>query len=73
MTCLNHNWAGLCNNVTDADAIAYISNAAIRPVLRYGINCIHVSKTSKTCFSRMETLQAKQEFAYTNGREVLLS
>ncbi len=49
--------AGLCNNVTDADAIAYILwNTAIRPVLTYGINCIHVSKT---CLSRMETLQAK--------------
>ena len=31
--------AGLCNNVTDADAIAYLGNAAIRPVLTYGINC----------------------------------
>ena len=48
--------AGLCNNVTDADAIAYIWNTAIRPVLTYGINCIHVSKT---CLSRMEMLQAK--------------
>ena len=48
--------AGLCNNVTDADAIAFIWNSAIRPVLTYGINCIHVSKT---CLSRMETLQAK--------------
>ena len=48
--------AGLCNNITDADAIAYLWNAAIRPVLTYGINCIHVSKT---CLSRMETLQAK--------------
>ena len=48
--------AGLCNNITDADAIAYLWNAAIRPVLTYGINCIHVSKT---CLARMETLQAK--------------
>ena len=48
--------AGLWNNITDADAIAYLWNAAIRPVLTYGINCIHVSKT---CLSRMETLQAK--------------
>ena len=49
--------AGLCNNVTDADdAIAYLWNAALRPVLTYGINCIHVSKT---CLSRMEPLQAK--------------
>ena len=48
--------AGLCNNVTDADAITYLWNhAAIRPVT-CGINCIHVSKT---CLSRMETLQAK--------------
>ena len=49
--------AGLCNNISDADAIAYLWNAAIRPVLMYGINCIHV----------------KQELAYTNGREVILS
>ena len=49
--------AGLCNNITDADAIAYLWNAAIRPVLMYGINCIHV----------------KQELVYTNGREVLQS
>ena len=48
--------AGLCNNVTDADAIAYLWNSAIRPVLTYGINCIRISKT---CLSRMETLQAK--------------
>ena len=31
-------------------------NAAIRPVLTYGINCTHVGQT---CLSRMETLQAK--------------
>ena len=47
--------AGLCNNVTDADAIAYLWNAAIKQVLTYVINCIHVSKT---CLSRMEKLQA---------------
>ena len=65
--------AGLCINVTDADAIAYLGNAAIRPVLTYVINCIHVSKT---CLSRMDALQAKyckQELAYTNDREVLPS
>ena len=63
--------AGLCNNVTDVDAIAW--NADIRPVLTHWISCIHVSKT---CLSRMETLQAKllkQELPYTNGRDVLLS
>ena len=48
--------AGLCNSITDADTIVYLRNAAIRPVLTYGINCIHVSKT---CISRMETCQAK--------------
>ena len=36
--------AGLCNNVTDADAIAYLWNTAIR-LLTCGINCIHVSTT----------------------------
>ena len=48
--------AGLCNNITDADAIAYLWNGAIRPVLTYVINCIHFSKT---CLSHMETLQTK--------------
>ena len=40
--------------VTGFDILVW--NAAIRPVLTYGINCIHVSKT---CLARMETLQAK--------------
>ena len=34
--------AGLCNNVTDVDAIAW--NADIRPVLTHWISCIHVRK-----------------------------
>ena len=41
--------AGLCNNITNADAIAYIWNAAIRPVLTYGINCIHVDLLCVVC------------------------
>ena len=48
--------AVLYNNVADAGDIAYLWNVAIIPVLTYGINCIHVSKT---CLSRMEKLQAK--------------
>ena len=35
--------AGFNNTVTDVDALSYIWEAAIRPILTYGINCIYIS------------------------------
>ena len=48
--------AGFCNGITDIDTLAYVWNAAIRPVLTYGINCTHVSKS---CLADMEKIQTK--------------
>ena len=48
--------AGFCNGITDIDTLAYVWNAAIRPVLTYGINCTHVSKS---CRADMEKIQTK--------------
>ena len=43
--------AGFGNDVTNVDALAYVWNSTIRPVLTYGINCINISKT---CLAKME-------------------
>ena len=48
--------AGFGNDVTNVDALAYVWNSAIRPVLTYGINCINISKT---CLAKMEKLQTR--------------
>ena len=36
--------AGLCPRGTQADTITHIYNTAIRPVLSYGVESVHLSK-----------------------------
>ena len=48
--------AGLGNTVTDARAVSYIWNTAIRPVLLYGLNCTHINRGY---MSQLEKTQAR--------------
>ena len=48
--------AGFSNSNIDSNVLSYVWNAAIRPVLTYGINCVHVSKSS---LNEAEKIQAK--------------
>ena len=58
--------AELCNNVTDADAIAYLENAVISPVLMYGISKTsfpHGNASSKAIESRNWRTQMVTKFS----------
>ena len=48
--------AGFSNTTTDSNVLTYVWNAAIRPVLTYGINCM---KISKPALSKMEKTQSR--------------
>ena len=47
--------AGLGNLKSNPNAIAYLWNAALRPVLTYGLNCMFLSKSS---MSKLEKTQS---------------
>jgi hypothetical protein len=48
--------AGFSNAKTDSNILTYVWNAAIRPVLTYGINCMNISKPA---LSNMEKTQSR--------------
>ena len=48
--------AGFSSGYIDSNVIVYVWNSAIRPVLTYGINCVHLSKSS---LSDAEKIQSK--------------
>ena len=48
--------AGFNNWNSDVDCTTYLWNAAVRPVLTYGLNCINMSKST---MSKVEKLQTK--------------
>ena len=50
--------AGLCVNGSKPDTIVHIYNTAIRPVLTYGLQCVHVYQC-KTAIDETEKLQCK--------------
>lgn len=48
--------AGFSNAMTDVDTLSYVWKAAIRPVMTYGLNSVHINKGS---LESMEKLQSR--------------
>ena len=58
--------AGFSSGYIDSNVIVYVWNSAIRPVLTYGINCVHLSKSSLSDAEKIQSNYLRQRWAFIN-------